>query len=152
MEKKKEPFGRNGGRKAIPIDWREVDKALMAGAKGTDIADALDIHHDTFYARCQQEKGMLFSEYASKKRRKGDVMLHVAQFNNAMSGNTSMQVWLGKQRLGQKDDPKNENEFNGSLANLLDLMHLINTTEDFKALIDLAHKQKENKGEQNDGV
>ncbi len=30
--------------------------------------------------------------------------LHIVQFNNALTGNTQMQIWLGKQYLGQKNE------------------------------------------------
>lgn len=36
----------------------------------------------------------------------GDNLLRAAQYKAAMGGNTTMLIWLGKQRLGQSD--KNE--------------------------------------------
>lgn len=130
------------GRKQIPIDWAEVDKYLVSGSSGIEVAACLGIHHDTLYDRCVKEFKISFSEYTAKKRQKGNSFLHAKQYQVAMSGNTTMLVWLGKQRLSQSDQPKQKDEFNGSLANLLDVMHLIKSSEDFDALVSLAKKDK----------
>lgn len=100
----------DAGRPYITIDWKVVDSLLEAGCKGYGISAYIGIHHDTLYDRCVKEKGMSFSDYSAKMRAKGDSMLEVAQFKNAMNGNTSMQIWLGKQRLGQKEQISNQQE------------------------------------------
>jgi hypothetical protein len=40
----------------------------------------------------------------------------------ALEGNQSMLIWLGKNRLGQRDDPITESAFNGALAETLELL------------------------------
>lgn len=85
------------------IDWNKVDQLLEAGCKGTEIAAYFGVHEDTLYTRCQNEKGSRFSAYSQEKRSKGDSILRAKQFENAMKGNTTMQIWLGKQRLDQRD-------------------------------------------------
>jgi len=126
----------------IPIDWEKVDKYLIGGAKGTEVAAAIGVHPDTLYRRCDEEHGMVYTVYAAKLRQKGDLMLHAKQYQVAMNGNVSMLIWLGKQRLGQSEQPKDKQEFNGSLANLLDVMHMIKTSEDFDALVQMAKSNK----------
>lgn len=93
------------------IDWKKVDFLLEAGSTGTEVAAHLGIHYNTFYNRVKEKYKCDFSEYMQEKRAKGDSLLRSAQFKNAMEGNTSMQIWLGKQRLGQRE-PKNEEEKN----------------------------------------
>lgn len=95
-------MGRRGAPKAT-IDWKYVAEMLAAGCRGSGIAATLGIAPYTLYERCAEDHGVLFSEFAQRCREKGDNMLHAAQFKNAMKGNTSMQIWLGKQRLGQRD-------------------------------------------------
>ena len=107
------------------IDWSMVDKLLQAHTPGTEIAASFDMHPDTFYRRVEKEQGVGFSEYCAQKRKKGCNNLRIAQFKNAREGNTSMQIWLGKNWLGQKDEPKEEKEFDGSLAKLLELLKTI---------------------------
>lgn len=87
------------------IDWDLVDDLLVKGCTGTQIASRMGIHPDTLYDRCYNEKGTRFSEYAQQKREKGDTLLLEAQFNMAVKKDRTMLIWLGKQRLGQKENP-----------------------------------------------
>ena len=130
------------GRSQITINWDEVDKYLIAGCNGQEIADILGICNDTLFNRCKEVHNMSFSDYSAKKRQKGNALLNMKQFQIAMNGNVSMLIWLGKQRLCQSEQPKPKEEFNGNLANLLDLFHLMEEGSDLPALIELAKKQK----------
>ena len=91
------------GRPYINIDMKVVDDLLAAGCNGSQIANYIGVHHDTLYNRIQDDYNITFTEYSVKKRQKGESMLHASQFKKAMSGDTSMLIWLGKNRLGQKD-------------------------------------------------
>jgi len=118
------------GRPKIEINWLEVDEYLIAGVSGTHIADTLGICNETLYDRCKQEHKMNFSDYSAKKRQKGNSMLHYKQFKTAMNGNVSMLVWLGKQRLGQKEDPKSTEGFDGKLGEFLDYLKAMDKKRD----------------------
>lgn len=111
--------GEGAGRKFITIDWNKIDELLVAGCRGPGIAAHFGCHPDTLYDRCVSEKKMSWTDYSATMRAKGDSMLEDAQFKNAMNGNCSMQIWLGKQRLGQREEPKSENEFNGDLRDFM---------------------------------
>ncbi len=94
----------------IPIDWNRVEKLLMAGCSGVEIASYLGIHHDTLYDACQREKDVAFSVFSVGFRQKGDSLLREAQYNVALGDETrdiapdkSMLIWLGKNRLEQSD-------------------------------------------------
>lgn len=91
------------GAPKAKIDWKVVGDMLAAGCRGTEVAASIGIAPYTLYERCSEDKGILFTHFAQECREKGNSMLHAAQFKNAMKGNTSMQIWLGKQRLGQRD-------------------------------------------------
>lgn len=93
-------------RKKIDIDWRKVDRMLEAGCDGTEVAATLGIHEDTLYNACESDNKMGFSAYKAIKRASGDRLLRIKQFEIAMTGDKTMLVWLGKQRLGQSE--KNE--------------------------------------------
>jgi|HubBroStandDraft_2_1064218.scaffolds.fasta_scaffold116109_2 hypothetical protein len=101
----REPKGLPPNGPVKQIDWDLVDEMLKKGCVGTQIAARIGIHADTLYHRCEDEKGVLFSAYAQQKREKGDALLHETQFNLAMKEDRGMLIWLGKQRLGQKDNP-----------------------------------------------
>ena len=118
-----------GGRNEIIIDWEKVDQFLMAGCTGTEVAAYFGCHPDTLYNKCKEKFQMGFSQYCQQKRSKGDNLLKNAQYKNALGGNTSMQIWLGKQRLGQKE-PKNED------VNVLDLRQLALALKNIEGLPD----------------
>ncbi len=94
------------GRPKADIDWQTVGKLLEAGCAGTDIASQLGISATTLQRRCRAENNVSFAAFSQQKRMAGDNLLRAAQYKAAMEGNTTMLVWLGKQRLGQSD--KNE--------------------------------------------
>lgn len=100
--------GSKPGKPLAPIDWDLVDRLLMAGCKGTEVAARVGIHSDTLYRRVEQQYDVLFTDYAAKLKEKGNTFLREAQMTNALSGNTTMQVWLGKQRLEQRENPEDK--------------------------------------------
>lgn len=116
MKKKEEKHPAH--RKRYPINWDEVDKFLMAGASGVQISAVIGITHETLYERCLKEKKVPFSTYSLEKRQKGNSMLLGKQYQVAMQGNTTMLVWLGKQRLEQKE-PKEKDQDNELLLKLI---------------------------------
>ena len=90
-------------RTKIPIDWTRVEKMAMAGASGVQIAAAIGVHYDTLVNRYKEDNSSDFSEYLTTKREKGNELLLRKQYDVAMSGDKTMLVWLGKQRLGQSE-------------------------------------------------
>ena len=98
------------GRKRINIDWKRVDKLLEAGCSGTEICSALGISYDTLTRACKRDQKAEIADYSRQKRETGDSILRVAQFKSATSGNTTMLIWLGKQRLNQSDKSQSEQD------------------------------------------
>lgn len=91
---------------------------LEAGGAATGIAATLGITEDTLYNRCKTDLKQDFSAYRQEKLAKGDELLKSKQFQVAMSGDKTMLIWLGKQRLGQAD--KNESKVDLDVRNLSD--------------------------------
>lgn len=91
------------GNPLKPIDWNIVEAKVIGGSNGVQIAGAIGIHPDTLYQRCELKFGMNWSAYFMQKRAKGEDALHQSQFKKALNGNPTMLIWLGKQRLGQKE-------------------------------------------------
>lgn len=97
---------KTNGRYQIYIDWKRVDELLEAGCLGTEIAACFGMHPETFYDRVAKEKGVAFSDYSAQKKSSGDSLLREAQFKKAIKRlDNTMLVWLGKQRLGQRENP-----------------------------------------------
>lgn len=97
-------------RPQVEIDWKQVGMLLEAGCQGTEIAAQLGIDPETLYNRCKRDNKMGFTEFSQQKRMRGDNLLRAKQFSLAMDGDKTMLVWLGKQRLGQRDNLTVHNE------------------------------------------
>lgn len=86
-----------------PKDWASVDYMCMIHCTGEEIAGVLGIDYDTLNRNCKDQKGESISEYIKKHQNGGKMSLRRAQWKSAENGNVSMQIWLGKQWLGQKE-------------------------------------------------
>ena len=95
-------------KKEVNIDWDYVGEQLKKGCSGSSIASSLGIHDNTLYLRCKKDLKVEFVTYAQQKKSEGNDILNTKQFDVAMEGNVSMLIWLGKQRLGQKEKSENE--------------------------------------------
>lgn len=107
------------GRPSIEIDWKKVRAMLQAGANGVEVAAALGCAPDTLYNRCIQECGMTFSAYQQQMKEAGRALLRTWQFAAAQKGNTAMLIWLGKNVLGQSDEPLVESKPEGERPYIL---------------------------------
>lgn len=127
---------REAGRPDKPIDWKRVNELLEAGCPGTEVASVIGVHHDTFYTRVKKEFGIHFTEYASQFHQKGEGLLREKQYKKALKGDNSMLIWLGKNRLKQRDSYDNLNitdEDKSKLSKALDLIdYLQSKTESAK--------------------
>jgi hypothetical protein len=90
-------------RPKVDIDWERVNELLEADCEGTEIAAHLGIVPETLYRRCELDHNISFSKYLQEKKAKGNSLLKEKQFEKALSGDSGMLVWLGKNRLGQAD-------------------------------------------------
>lgn len=104
---KRKPTTTNG-RPIKPIDWNKVDEMLESCCTGTEIAAYFAMHHQTFYDRVLMEKGICFTAYSQQKQSKTLQRLRNKQLEVAENGNPSLLIWLGKQYLDQRDQPKEE--------------------------------------------
>lgn len=93
---------------AINIDWDQVAYWLEARCSGSQIADIIGIHENTLYERCKTDLGLEFVAFKAKNRSKGEQNLRLAQYESAVKDkDRGMQIWLGKQWLGQTDKSQN---------------------------------------------
>lgn len=93
-------------RPSTDVEWKTVDEMLMAGCLGTEVAAYYGIHPDTFYKKVEQQKGMGFTAYLQEKRSKGDALLRTKQYEKALKGDNTLLIWLGKNRLEQRESPQ----------------------------------------------
>ncbi len=90
------------GRPKLNIDGEKITKWISYGATVREIADAENCSEDHIHK--------VFRENITKGKAQRNIRLRKAQFELAMTGNCSMLIWLGKQYLGQKDNPQPDRE------------------------------------------
>lgn len=89
--------GRGKTQRVVPPD--EVYKLAAMGCPDREIAEWFDVSESTLRYN--------FSSYLTKARAHLKQRLRQAQLRTAFEGNPTMLVWLGKNILGQTDNPIN---------------------------------------------
>lgn len=111
--------GLEGKLKPKPINIDEVIYWMNLSATCEEIAGSFYVSVSTLVRRLKEEFGMTFDEL--KKMCCGAAKLALRRNQFKMSEkNASMAIWLGKNWLGQKDDPIANVAFDGRLGKLLD--------------------------------
>jgi len=116
----KKPITTNG-RPVKPIDWNKADEMLESCCTGTEIAAYFAMHPQTFYDRVHMEKGVSFTAYSQQKQSKTLQKLRDKQIEVAHNGNPSLLIWLGKQYLDQRDQPKEESKKQATEAAIISM-------------------------------
>lgn len=101
------PAARKRGRPAKEINLAAVQALAQLGCGNKEIAAALGVSLRTIESRRRDPD---FQEAMERGEANGNIALRRKQFNLAMAGDRTMLIWLGKQRLGQKDKILNEHE------------------------------------------
>lgn len=89
--------GRGKSQRVVPPD--EVYKLATMGCPDREIAEWFDVSESTLRYN--------FSSYLIKARSHLKQRLRQAQLRTAIEGNPTMLIWLGKNLLGQSDNPIN---------------------------------------------
>lgn len=85
------------GRPKLKLDYSLIEKLALVHCTQEEIASVLDISVRTL----QRDKE--FCRIYKRGLDEGRRSLRRFQFASAANGNVTMQIWLGKQYLGQKD-------------------------------------------------
>lgn len=102
------------GRPQVKIDWGEASRLAQAGASGVQISAYFGIHYNTLVSRCRRDNKCDISDFFQQNKSKGDVLILAKQFEAAIKDkDKTMLIWLGKQRLGQKE--KFEKDISGGV-------------------------------------
>lgn len=93
------------GRPKVSVDWDEFEKLCAMQCTLKEIATWFNCSESTLVRRCKEEKKTTFEGYYKKHSEAGRISLRRAQLQYAMKGNASLLIFLGKQYLGQRDQP-----------------------------------------------
>lgn len=115
------------GRPSVKIDKEQFEKLCGMQCTLEEIASFYDCCDDTINNWCKKTYNENFSGIYKKKSGMGKISLRRMQFKLAEK-NTSMAIFLGKQYLGQRDDPVENNE--NSLNEIKDVLVKIKEVAD----------------------
>jgi hypothetical protein len=90
------------GRHKLPIPPDEVELMASIGCTDREIATYFGLAETTFRTN--------FSDYLINGRQQLKSSLRRAQLQTALSGNATLLIWLGKQCLGQTENPSTSDE------------------------------------------
>lgn len=68
-----------------------------------EISEFFGVSEDTLESWCKDTYGETFSDVYKRKNSKGKIALRRWQMKSAEKGNVTMQIWLGKQHLNQRE-------------------------------------------------
>lgn len=120
---------KDNGRPRVEIDSRVFEQMCGIWAKEEEIANYFNCSVDSLENWCNEFYGKGFSESYKKFSAKGIISLRQAQLKTAVNGNSTMQIWLGKQHLGQKEHPEDMAD-HGTFPQLMESILAMNKTKD----------------------
>lgn len=91
------------GRPAIVIDKSVFENLCSIQCTEEEIAGVFNCSIDTINRWCKKTYNATFADIYKSKSAKGKMSLRRWQFDTAKRGNATMQIWLGRQYLGQAD-------------------------------------------------
>lgn len=92
------------GRRRIDIDTTQFESLCGLQCTEQEIADFFNVDRTTLWAWCKRTYKANFSTVFKQKKGVGRISLRRKQFRLA-SKSAAMLIWLGKQYLGQRDEP-----------------------------------------------
>jgi len=101
---KKKVYTKRPGPVPKKIDWEKVKRLCHVGALGTEIAATQGVCPQTLSDRCQKDLKITFTELRSGHLYRGNCHIREKQFEKALSGDNTMLIWVGKNRLEQSDN------------------------------------------------
>jgi len=94
----------SGGRPKTEIDIQLFENLCAIQCTKDEICAIVHCDEKTLTRWCWETYGDGFSDVFKIKSSAGKISLRRAQFKSATGGNVTMQIWLGKQYLGQRDN------------------------------------------------
>lgn len=110
------PNAQKTGPKPTPIDWNQVGTLAGLHATQAEIAGYIGISVSQLTLRYEIEhEGETLGEFITSKRDSGKAKLRILQLESAKNGSVPMQIFLGKNWLGQSE----KQELSGSITHAI---------------------------------
>ena len=94
------------GRPRKEIDKETFEKLCFLMCTEDEISGFFGCHHDTLSDWCLREYGKNFSNIYKQLSCNGKISIRRSQMKIMEGGNAAMSIWLGKQYLGQREQPE----------------------------------------------
>ena len=91
------------GRPQKEINKDQFEELCKMQCTLDEIAGFFKCSPDTIQRFCEREYNDTFANTHIKYAQEGKISLRRAQLKSALAGNVTMQIWLGRQLLGQTD-------------------------------------------------
>lgn len=91
-----------------------------------EISEFFGVSEDTLESWCKDTYNETFSDVYKKKNSKGKIALRRWQMKSAEKGNVTMQIWLGKQYLKQREhfpDEVDNTVVSNAITNIAELIN-----------------------------
>ena len=92
-----------GGRPISKLDKNQFESLCALQCTLEEISAFFGVSDTTLWRWCKREYKASFEDIYKKKSAAGKMSLRREQWRSAEKGNVTMQIWLGKQWLGQTD-------------------------------------------------
>lgn len=126
----RKPTGKPTGRPPKEFDQKVFESLCQVWCTWEEMENILQADRNTISGWCKRTYGEPFSAVYKRFSDGGKASLRRNQLQLSKK-NATMAIWLGKQKLGQRDIPQELEQFNGKLAILLEKLGKIETSEDF---------------------
>lgn len=103
-KKEKKPMG----RPQVQIDKNNFESLCAIFCTEEEIADFFDCSVDTISRWCQRTYGTTFADIYKRKSARGKISLRRLQYQSAQAGNVTMQIFLGKLYLDQRENEEKQ--------------------------------------------
>lgn len=117
---------KNNGRPKIEFtekQWASIEYMAIIHCTGEEMAGVMGVDYDTLCSRVKERYNVdSFSDWYKNASAKGNMSLRRCQWKSAENGNVTMQIFLGKQWLGQKEQIDTNVSGNGMLDGILEYM------------------------------
>ena len=107
-------------------EYNAVEYMCLIHCTGEEIAGVMGVNYDTLNRLIKTRYKMSFSDYYKRFSSQGKMSLRRMQWKSAEAGNVTMQIFLGKQILGQVEKVEQTHTF----EDLTPLSELLNVQDD----------------------
>ncbi len=139
----RKPTGKPNGRPPRDYDPKVFEGLCLVWCTNDEICSIFRCDIRSVDAWCKRHYGESFNDSYKRFSAGGYASLRRNQFNLSKT-NAAMAIWLGKQKLGQKENPETLEDFNGKLSLLLEKLNTIETKSEFKRYSENLLRDSEN--------